>query len=230
MAFVSSGYNPEKPMEGRISDIGPRKYDSFFPEVIKKNFGKWLYHEILEPGVLVHVAESGDKVYTCLLYTSRGVPRAGRAAAKAFPRPAAIPVPSNGSGGENRRRVPRTGARGTDCPAAAAPDPADHAGQGRSSGPTCLPRQADGHAAIRHVLLELPDRIFAVMHDGGDERRRSAAFRHGVHHCLLYTASREIRVRTLGAEIGHGYGTLKGTGRSENFMPDGTQMLLGQGA
>lgn len=50
------GYNPEKPMEGRISDIGPRKYDSFFPEVIKKNFGKWLYHEILEPGVLVHVA------------------------------------------------------------------------------------------------------------------------------------------------------------------------------
>ena len=55
MAFVSSGYNPEKPMEGRISDIGPRKYDSFFPEVIKKNFGKWLYHEILEPGVLVHV-------------------------------------------------------------------------------------------------------------------------------------------------------------------------------
>ena len=48
MAFVSSGYNPEKPMEGRISDIGPRKYDSFFPEVIKKNFGKWLYHEILE--------------------------------------------------------------------------------------------------------------------------------------------------------------------------------------
>ena len=61
MAFVSSGYNPEKPMEGRISDIGPRKYDSFFPPVIAKNFGKWLYHEILEPGVLVHVAESGDK-------------------------------------------------------------------------------------------------------------------------------------------------------------------------
>ncbi len=64
MAFISSGYNPEKPMEGRISDIGPRKYDEFFPEVIAKNFGKWLYHEILEPGVLVHVAESGDKVYT----------------------------------------------------------------------------------------------------------------------------------------------------------------------
>jgi sulfite reductase beta subunit len=28
MAFVSSGYNPDKPMENRITDIGPRKYDS----------------------------------------------------------------------------------------------------------------------------------------------------------------------------------------------------------
>ena len=61
MAFISSGYNPAKPMEGRITDIGPRKYDEFFPPVIKKNFGKWLYHEILEPGVLMHVAEGGDK-------------------------------------------------------------------------------------------------------------------------------------------------------------------------
>ena len=64
MAFISSGYNPEKPMENRITDIGPRKYDEFFPEVIKKNNGKWSHHEILKPGVLVHVAESGDEVYT----------------------------------------------------------------------------------------------------------------------------------------------------------------------
>ncbi len=64
MAFVSSGYNPDKPMENRNSDIGPRKFDEFYPEVIKNNKGKWLYHEILEPGVLVHVAESGDKVFT----------------------------------------------------------------------------------------------------------------------------------------------------------------------
>lgn len=45
-------------MEGRITDIGPHKYNEYFPPVIKNNFGKWLYHEILEPGVLVHVAES----------------------------------------------------------------------------------------------------------------------------------------------------------------------------
>ncbi|GBC62029.1 dissimilatory-type sulfite reductase subunit bet a [Desulfonema ishimotonii] len=64
MAFISSGYNPDKPMEDRITDIGPKKFDQFYPPVIAKNKGKWLYHEILEPGVLVHVAEGGDEVYT----------------------------------------------------------------------------------------------------------------------------------------------------------------------
>ncbi len=64
MAFISSGYNPDKPMEDRITDIGPRHYEEFYPPVVKANKGKWLYHEILEPGVLVHVAESGDECYT----------------------------------------------------------------------------------------------------------------------------------------------------------------------
>ncbi len=64
MAFVSSGYNLDKPMENRITDIGPRKYDEFYPPVIAKNKGKWKHHEILEPGVLVHVAESGDEIFT----------------------------------------------------------------------------------------------------------------------------------------------------------------------
>lgn len=64
MAFISSGYNPDKPMEDRITDIGPQHYEQFYPEVIKNNKGKWLYHEILKPGVLVHVSETGDEVYT----------------------------------------------------------------------------------------------------------------------------------------------------------------------
>lgn len=71
MAFVSSGYNPDKPMENRNSDIGPRKFDEFLPPVIKKNFGAWKYHEILEPGILVHVAESGDEVYSVRCGTAR---------------------------------------------------------------------------------------------------------------------------------------------------------------
>jgi sulfite reductase beta subunit len=64
MAFISSGYDPDKPMKDRISDIGPQKYDQFYPPVIAKNKGKWLYHEYIQPGVFVHVAESGDEVYT----------------------------------------------------------------------------------------------------------------------------------------------------------------------
>jgi sulfite reductase beta subunit len=58
-------------MEGRITDIGPRRYDEFYPPVIARNKGAWLYHEILEPGVLVHVAESGEKVYTVRCGSSR---------------------------------------------------------------------------------------------------------------------------------------------------------------
>ncbi len=64
MAFVSSGYNPDKPMEDRITDIGNRYYGEFLPPVIKNNFGQWLWHEIVEPGVLMHKAQSGDEVYT----------------------------------------------------------------------------------------------------------------------------------------------------------------------
>lgn len=64
MAFISSGYNTDKPMEDRITDIGNRYYGDFLPPVIKKNFGKWEWHEILEPGILMHKAESGDEVYT----------------------------------------------------------------------------------------------------------------------------------------------------------------------
>ena len=59
-----AGYNPDKPMENRITDLGPRHFWQYFPPIIQKNYGKWLYHEILEPGVLVHVSETGDKVYT----------------------------------------------------------------------------------------------------------------------------------------------------------------------
>jgi dissimilatory sulfite reductase beta subunit len=51
-------------MADRITDIGPPKYDKFLPPVIKENYGKWKYHEILEPGVLVHVSESGAKVFS----------------------------------------------------------------------------------------------------------------------------------------------------------------------
>jgi dissimilatory sulfite reductase beta subunit len=51
-------------MADRITDIGPPKFDKFLPPIIKENYGKWKYHDILEPGVLMHVSESGAKIFS----------------------------------------------------------------------------------------------------------------------------------------------------------------------
>jgi len=48
----------------RKTDIGPPHYQKYLPPMVKQNYGKWRYHEILKPGVMVHVGESGDKLYT----------------------------------------------------------------------------------------------------------------------------------------------------------------------
>lgn len=57
-------YNPEKPLENRITDIGPPHYEQMLPPILRRNYGKWLSHRILEPGLLVHVSETGEKAYT----------------------------------------------------------------------------------------------------------------------------------------------------------------------
>ncbi|MGB8478728.1 MAG: dissimilatory-type sulfite reductase subunit beta [Acidobacteriaceae bacterium] len=48
----------------RITDIGPPSYEKFLHPVIKKNYGLWKYHENVAPGVLCHVSETGDRIYT----------------------------------------------------------------------------------------------------------------------------------------------------------------------
>ena len=55
----------------RITDIGPPHYEKFLPPIVKKNYGKWAYHENPQPGVLLHVAESGDKLYSVRASTPR---------------------------------------------------------------------------------------------------------------------------------------------------------------
>ncbi len=55
----------------RITDIGPPHYEKFLPPIIKKNYGKWKYHEVPRSGVLMHVAESGDKLYSVRAATPR---------------------------------------------------------------------------------------------------------------------------------------------------------------
>jgi len=65
------GYDPQNPMADRITDIGPPHYTDMMPPVLKDNFGKWLYHEILQPGVLVHVSETGAECYTVRVGSAR---------------------------------------------------------------------------------------------------------------------------------------------------------------
>lgn len=55
----------------RRTDIGPPHYEQFLPPIIKKNYGKWRYHEVLSPGTMKHVAESGDEIYTVRVASPR---------------------------------------------------------------------------------------------------------------------------------------------------------------
>lgn len=55
----------------RQTDIGPPHYEQFLPPMIKKNYGKWRYHEVLNPGTMKHVAESGDEIYTVRVASPR---------------------------------------------------------------------------------------------------------------------------------------------------------------
>ena len=64
-------FDPNELMKDRITDIGPPKYDKFFPPVVKENYGKWKYHEILQPGVLVHVSETGAELYSVRIGSAR---------------------------------------------------------------------------------------------------------------------------------------------------------------
>ena len=64
-------YNPDKPMENRITDIGPPYFWQFMPPIIKKNFGKWKSHRIIRPGVIKRVSETGDVIYVVRCGTPR---------------------------------------------------------------------------------------------------------------------------------------------------------------
>ena len=53
------------------TDIGPPDFKEMLPPVIKRNYGKWKYHENPRPGVLVHTAESGEKLYSIRMGSGR---------------------------------------------------------------------------------------------------------------------------------------------------------------
>lgn len=53
------------------TDIGPPNYWDMLPDVIKNNYGQWLYHENVKPGVLKHVSESGAELFTVRVASPR---------------------------------------------------------------------------------------------------------------------------------------------------------------
>ena len=58
-------------MQDRRTDYGPPHYEQFLPPIIKENYGKWKYHEVLKPGVMMHVSHTGAKLYTVRAASSR---------------------------------------------------------------------------------------------------------------------------------------------------------------
>ena len=69
--FADKNYNPKKPMQNRLTDLGPPHFAQFFPEVIKKNYGEWKTHEFLQPGVIKYTSETGDVCYAVRCGTPR---------------------------------------------------------------------------------------------------------------------------------------------------------------
>ena len=55
----------------RRTDIGPPHYQTFLPPIIRRNYGQWISHEIPRPGVLIHIARSGERLYTVRAGTPR---------------------------------------------------------------------------------------------------------------------------------------------------------------
>ncbi|MGD0282421.1 MAG: dissimilatory-type sulfite reductase subunit beta [Dissulfurispiraceae bacterium] len=55
----------------RRTDIGPPHYKDFLPPVIQKNYGKWKYHEELSAGLMVHVSDTGEKIWSVRVASPR---------------------------------------------------------------------------------------------------------------------------------------------------------------
>ena len=53
----------KKEMRAPIETGAPDGFQYMHP-TMRKNFGQWQYHEHPRPGVLVHVAKSGEEIWT----------------------------------------------------------------------------------------------------------------------------------------------------------------------
>jgi sulfite reductase beta subunit len=60
----------KKQMRAPIETGAPDGFQYMHP-TMRKNFGQWKYHEHPRPGVLVHVANSGEEIWTVRAGTQR---------------------------------------------------------------------------------------------------------------------------------------------------------------
>ena len=52
-------------------ESGPHTLEGALHPVVVKNYGKWKYHKMIKPGVMVHYGHSGDALYTVRAGTPR---------------------------------------------------------------------------------------------------------------------------------------------------------------
>jgi len=50
--------------EERLKKVFPIDLDKFLPDIIKRNYGKWIDRKFVEPGIIEHISETGERVYT----------------------------------------------------------------------------------------------------------------------------------------------------------------------
>jgi sulfite reductase beta subunit len=52
------------PLKMEEMDFGPPSYHKMLPPIVKRNYGKWRYHELIKPGIYKHVSQAGEELYT----------------------------------------------------------------------------------------------------------------------------------------------------------------------
>jgi len=57
----------------KVGGIGYPEYGAFFPPIVKRNYGKWVGHRFVKPGVIEHASENGEK---CIVVRVLGAPNA----------------------------------------------------------------------------------------------------------------------------------------------------------
>ena len=67
---MSAPAKQKKVMREPIESGCPDGFQYMHP-TMRRNYGQWKYHEDIQPGVLVHVAYSGEKIYTVRCGTQR---------------------------------------------------------------------------------------------------------------------------------------------------------------